>query len=81
MADSQNVPVFLRDIDEGEPQFLGRFTVDELAGLVESIKDHQAYTGERFRNDPITQYVCRPAGRDRWIVGFEIILASDETIA
>lgn len=80
MADSQNLPVFLRFIDDADPQFLGRFALGELDELVRVIKMHGCYCGEHdVATDATTQFICYQSGlRGPWISGFEIILESSD---
>lgn len=77
MADSQGVPVFMRDGDDGERSFLGRFPVADLDALVASIKTWGCWNGDDYRNDPTGQFVCSERFAE---TGFEIILLTDETI-
>lgn len=80
MSDARDVPVFLRDINDVEPQFLGRFPIDQLDTLRNWIEHESCYTGDGNRSSTLTQFICYKTGArtgSGGYCGYEIILDGD----
>lgn len=81
MSDSQNVPVFVRHVDDAEPRFLARLPLDSLAPLVASFADQGCFYGEDNTTAVSTQWICydsREQGHTTWKVGYELILGLED---
>lgn len=79
MSDSQNVPVFMRHVDETEPNFLGRFPVSDLEEVVRSVTEAGCFYGDDVTTLATTQYICyRPSPKAKAFVGFEIIVGMND---
>lgn len=79
MPDAQDVPVFMRHVDDAEPRFLGRFPLADLGDLVDAVRAHGCFHGEGVTEHVQTQYICYQIDPDnkRWITGFEVIVGDD----